>query len=78
MTAITIKRKIISELELTTDKNILQDIFKILQLSKETEEVMKLSEAQKKSIRKGLSDIENGRTISNSKANKEVEKWLSK
>lgn len=77
MTAIAIKRKILTELESTSDKNLLQSIYKLLNLSKDSDELMKLTAAQKKSIKKGLKDIEKGNTISNEKANKEIDKWLS-
>ena len=49
-----------------------------MNLSEEADEVLTLSTIQKTGIRKGLKDIEAGRTISHSKAKKEVAKWLSK
>ena len=78
MTAVSLKRKIISRIEQTKDKNILSDIYKLLNLAQETEDLLSLSDEQKKSIRKGIRDISQRKTISHHKANKDIEKWLSK
>ncbi|MBK9318011.1 MAG: hypothetical protein IPM91_03695 [Bacteroidetes bacterium] len=73
-----IQKRIISKLKETKDKSLLENIYKLLNLSEEADEVLKLSTSQKASVRKGLKDLEEGRTISHSKAKKEIAKWLSK
>jgi predicted transcriptional regulator len=78
MTTVAIQRRIISKLKETKDKTLLESIYKLLNLSEEADEVLTLSTIQKSGIRKGLKDIDEGRTMSLSKAKKEVAKWLSK
>jgi hypothetical protein len=78
MTNLAIQKQIISKLKGTKDRSLLENIYKLLSLSEEADEVLTLSAIQKTGIRKGLKDVEEGRTISHSKAKKEVEKWLSK
>lgn len=78
MTTVAIQKRIISKLKETKDKSLLENIYKLLNLSEEADEVLKLSASQKASVRKGLKDLEEGRTISHSKAKKEIAKWLSK
>ena len=78
MTAISMKKKIISKIEKTSNKNLLADIYKLLDLADQADDLIELSDDQKKSVRRGLRDITQKRTISHHKANKEVEKWLSK
>jgi hypothetical protein len=78
MTTVAIQKRIISKLKETKDKSLLENIYKLLNLSEEADEVLKLSTSQKASVRKGLKDLEEGRTISHSKAKKEIAKWLSK
>ena len=73
-----IQKRFISKLKETKDKSLLENIYKLLNLSEEADEVLKLSTSQKASVRKGLKDLEEGRTISHSKAKKEIAKWLSK
>lgn len=78
MTTLAIQKRIISKLKETKDKALLESIYKLLYLSEEADEVLTLSTIQKSGIRKGLKDIEAGRTMSHSKAKKEIAKWLSK
>lgn len=78
MTTLAIQKRIISKLKETKDKALLENIYKLLNLSEEADEVLTLTTIQKTGIRKGLKDIEEVRTISHLKAKKEVAKWLSK
>ena len=78
MTTVAIQKRIISKLKETKDKSLLENIYKLLNLSEEADELLKLSTSQKASVRKRLKDLEEGRTISHSKASKEITKWLSK
>jgi predicted transcriptional regulator len=78
MTTLAIQKQIISKLKETKDKALLESIYKLLHLSEEADEILNLSTLQKRGILKGLKDIEAGRTMSHSKAKKEVAKWLSK
>jgi predicted transcriptional regulator len=78
MTTLAIQKRIISKLKETKDKTLLESIYKLLNLSEEADDMLTLSTIQKNGIRKGLKDIEEGRTMSHSKAKKEVAKWLLK
>ena len=78
MTALAMQKRIIAKLKDTSDKNLLADIYKLLSLSEETEKLFALSAIQKAGIRKGLKDIDEGRTMSHQKAKKDIEKWFSK
>ncbi|MBL0071713.1 MAG: hypothetical protein IPP34_07845 [Bacteroidetes bacterium] len=78
MTTLPIHRRIISKLKETKDKDWLENIYKLLNLSEEADEILKLSAVQKVEIRKGLKDVAEGRTMSHAKAAKEISKWLSK
>ena len=78
MTTLAIQKRIISKLKETKDKSLLESIYKLLNLSEEADEVLALTTLQKAEIRKGLKDIQEGRTMSHAKAKKEIAKWFSK
>lgn len=78
MTSVTLQKRIITKLKETKDKNILEDIYHLLHLSDETEELFPATSRMRIEINKGLKDIEEGRVISNSKVKKEIAKWFSK
>ena len=66
MTTITMQKRIISKLNETNDKNLLEDIYN---LSQEADKIISLTQKQKAEVRKGLQDIIEGRTMTNLKAN---------
>ncbi len=78
MTTLAIQKRIISKLKETKDKSLLESIYKLLNSSEEADEVLTLTTSQKAGIRKGLKDVEEGRTMTHAKAQKEVAKWLLK
>ena len=78
MTTLTMQKRIISKLKETKDKNLLNDIYNLLNLSQEADMIISLSQKQKAEVRIGLQDIKEGRTMTNLKAKRDTEKWLSK
>lgn len=72
------RKKIISKIEVTKNKTLLNDIYLLLGLAEQTEDLINLSNDQKKSIKRGLRDISQNKLYTNQKANKEIEKWLEK
>ena len=78
MTTLAIQKRIISKLKETKDKSLLESIYKLLNLSEEADEALTLTTLQKAEIRKGLKDIQKGRTMSHAKAKKEIAKCFSK
>ena len=65
MTAISMKKKIISKIETTKNKNLLADIYKLLDLADKEENLLELSDQQKKSIKNGLRNITQKKTSRN-------------
>ena len=78
MTAVTLQKRIISKLKETKDKNLLEDIYKFLNLADEADDLFPITAKMRLEINKGLKDVEEGRVISHSKVKKEIAKWLSK
>ena len=72
------KQQLIDKINSTKDENILEEVYRILEI--ETEEVDKivLTDEQKESIDKGIKDIEEGNYLSNEEANIEIDRWLKK
>jgi len=72
------RQLLIEKIKTTKDDNILEEVYRILELgTKEIDEIV-LSQEQKRLIDKGLLDIEKGNYLSNEDANTEIEKWLRK
>ncbi len=72
------KQKLIEKIKSTEDDNILEEVYRILEVGTiELDEII-LSDKQRELIDGGLRDIENGNYLSNEDANNEIEKWLRK
>ena len=72
------KQQLIEKIKSTEDDNILEEVYRILEVGKMEMDEIVLSEEQKELIDEGLRDIEKENYSSNEDANNEIEKWLSK
>ncbi len=78
MSTSEMKQKLIEKIKSTEDDNILEEVYRILEVGTiELDEII-LSDKQRELIDGGLRDIENGNYLSNEDANNEIEKWLRK
>ena len=71
---ITIKEKLVSQINATEDEMLLRQIS--LLFSEDNSKISILTKAEKEAIEIGMNDIKNGRTISNEDVQKEWDSWL--
>lgn len=72
------KQELIDKIISTKDENILEEVYRILEIGSEEVDMIVLTDEQKKSIDQGIKDIEDGKYLTNEEANSEIEKWLKK
>lgn len=70
--------ELIDKIKSIEDENILQEVYRILEIGTYKIESIALSEKQKKSIEKGLEDMSSGSYFSNRQADSEIEQRLKK
>lgn len=78
MTTLTIKKKVIEEIQHTNNVEVLQGVYRLLEIDKTDLDILKLSHGQKQKILQGEKDIKNGKFLTNEQADKEIDKWLNK
>ena len=78
MSSQEMKNKLIDKIQLTDDDNILEEVYRILDVSTQEVDMFILSDDQTASIDEGLRDYEEGRFLTNDEANREIEEWLKK
>lgn len=71
---ITLKEKLVSQIEATEDELLLKQIS--ILLSEDITSISTLTTTEKEAIELGLDDLKNGRTISNEDVQKEWDSWL--
>lgn len=78
MKTIEIKKKLINEINLSTNKDLLEEFYRFLNLENEIQEIYKLNAGQISAIAEAREQIKNGDCLSNEKANQEIDEWLNK
>lgn len=78
MTSVTLKKDIIKKITETNDKNVLADVYKLLQIQEDLEDVYIVTPKQKKAIKAAQNQIKKGLGIPSEQANKEIREWLKK
>ena len=72
------KQELIDKINSTRDENILEEVYRILEIGSEEVDRVVLTDYQTDSIDQGIKDIEEGKYLTNEEANSEIEKWLKK
>jgi len=78
MSTIELRKKLISQINKTSDAATLRDLLRLLEINIEDEDVYRLSEDQKKGAIEAQYQIKSGDFYSNEAVNKEVDNWLNK
>jgi len=78
MKTIEIKKKLIDEINLSQNKNLLEEFYNFLNLENEIQETYKLNADQNSAIAEAREQIKNDDYLTNEQANQEIDEWLSK
>jgi hypothetical protein len=78
MTLLQKKKKLIKAIESVENPELLEDLYKLLNLELEDIEKLKIPFNTKEAVTKGHWDIRNGRYMSNRKTDDEIDQWLKK
>jgi hypothetical protein len=75
MRTVEIRKKLIEEINLSSNKNLLKEMYNFLNHDNEAD-LYKLSNAQKAAIEEGRDQIKNGQFLTNEQVNRDIEEWL--
>lgn len=78
MKAIKIKEKLINEINLSKNKNLLEEFYQFLNLENEIQEPYQLNEEQNSAVAEAREQIKKGDYLTNEEANQEIDEWLRK
>ena len=76
MSTLEIKKMLIRKIKSLDNKDLLVEVYHILDIEKEEFDTLVLNNEQKKSILQGEKDIQNGKFLTDEEANEDIEKWL--
>lgn len=78
MKTIEIRKKLIHEINLSTNKNLLEEFYHYLNQENKIQKRYTLSKEQNLAIEEARAQIKNGDYLTNEQADQEIEKWLNK
>lgn len=76
MKTMEIKKKLINEINLSKNKNLLEEFYRFLNLENEIQETYKLNKEQNSAVAEAREQIKNGNYLTNEQANQEIDEWL--
>ena len=71
-----IKKRLIDEITSLDNRELLEELYRFLNLEKKIEKVYKLNEEQESAVAEAREQIRNGDYLTNDDANDEIDKWL--
>lgn len=78
MKTIEIRNKLIHEINLSNNKNLLEELYNYLNQENKTQNPYKLSKEQNAAIEEARAQIKKGSFLTNEQADQEIEEWLNK
>lgn len=76
MKTVEIRKKLIEEINLSKNKNLLEELYSYLNQENKTQETYKLNKEQNSAITEAREQIKKGDYLTNEQADNEVEEWL--
>ncbi len=76
MKTLEIKKKLIEEINSSTNKGLLEEIYNYLSQENKLEKPYELNNDQNMAINEARVQIKDGKSLGNEEANKDIEKWL--
>ena len=78
MSASELKSRIISKISAIEDVEILEEIFRLVDLESGIDSVYRLSDVERRAVESGLRDINEGKVVSSQVADSMIKGWLKK
>ena len=74
---VNLKERLIKRIQETTNPDLLKEVYRLLEIDFDDQEVYKLSEEQRAAIIEGQQQINQGKHLTHEQANEEIKKWLN-
>ncbi len=78
MSTIELRKRLISKIEKTENDGLLEEVHRLLNIEMQDIEEYKLSDEQKSAVVEARKQIISGHTLTDQKADNEINEWLNK
>jgi PHD/YefM family antitoxin component YafN of YafNO toxin-antitoxin module len=73
-----LRLKLIERIQKTDNNEILEEVYRLLQLETDDDEVYQLSPEQQSAVAEAREQIQTGKFLTENQADKDIEEWLGK
>lgn len=78
MKTVEIRKRLIDEINLSTNKNLLEEFYHYLNLENKIQKRYTLRNEQNQAIEEARAQIKNGDYLTNEQVDQDIDKWLNK
>lgn len=78
MKTVEIRKRLIEEINLSTNKNLLEEFYHYLNLENKIQKRYTLRNEQNQAIEEARAQIKNGDYLTNEQVDQDIDKWLNK
>lgn len=78
MSTAELRKKLIEKINITENEDLLEEVYRLLEIESEDIEIYKLTDDQMLAIEEARNQIKNGQFLSDEEADKEINEWLEK
>ncbi len=72
-----LKERLIKRIQETTDPDLLKEVYRLLEIDFDDQEIYVLSDDERAAIMEGQKQIDEGKYLTHEQANEETRKWLN-
>jgi predicted house-cleaning noncanonical NTP pyrophosphatase (MazG superfamily) len=76
MSTIELKERLIEKIQTTSDSDILEEVYRLLEIEQNDTAIFYFNDEQKKQIDTAQKQVQKGQYLSNLEADKEIDQWL--
>jgi predicted house-cleaning noncanonical NTP pyrophosphatase (MazG superfamily) len=76
MSTIELKERLIEKIQTTSDSDILEEVYRLLEMEQNDTAIFYFNDEQKKQIDTAQKQVQKGQYFSNLEADKEIDQWL--
>lgn len=76
MSTIELKERLIEKIQTTSDSDILEEVYRLLEIEQNDTAIFYFNNEQKKQIDTAQKQVQKGQYLSNLEADKEIDQWL--
>ena len=78
MTTLQLRDQVIGKLNQINDDLLLAEVYRLLENAEDDTDIYQISQSHNMALQEGITQLNQGNTLTNNQANQEIDQWLKK